>query len=145
MVPEDLPASRPKPTVAQLGVDLAGLQWQRSGVGDGSFEVAFVRRGIGQCGGASADWVLLRVVGDPAGRVLVFDQIEWACFLDGVRGGEFDPGAAASRKPGPARLVPARPGLAGSSGHRRVGGTAQRGTGRWPCPARPDQSSNWCA
>jgi hypothetical protein len=32
----------------------------------------------------------MRVVGDPAGRVLVFDRNEWECFLDGVRKGEFD-------------------------------------------------------
>ncbi len=37
-----------------------------------------------------ADWVLMRVAGDPAGRVLVYDMNEWACFLDGVRNGEFD-------------------------------------------------------
>jgi hypothetical protein len=32
----------------------------------------------------------MRVGGDPAGRVLVYDRHEWECFLDGVRGGEFD-------------------------------------------------------
>ena len=32
----------------------------------------------------------MRVVGDEAGRVLVFDRNEWECFLDGVRKGEFD-------------------------------------------------------
>jgi len=35
------------------------------------------------------------VVGDPAGRVLIYDRHEWECFLDGVRNGEFDGGAAA--------------------------------------------------
>jgi hypothetical protein len=35
-------------------------------------------------------WVLVRVTGDPEGRVLVYDEHEWACFLDGVRNGEFD-------------------------------------------------------
>jgi len=34
--------------------------------------------------------VLMRVVGDPAERVLVYDRHEWECFLDGVRKGEFD-------------------------------------------------------
>jgi hypothetical protein len=37
-----------------------------------------------------ARWVLLRVVGDPQGRILVYDQHEWDCFLDGAKGGEFD-------------------------------------------------------
>ena len=77
-------AGRPKPTVAQLGIDLAAQDWQRSGVSDGSFEVALVR--------TDADWVLLRVAGDPVGRVLVYDRIEWECFLDGVGRGEFDVG-----------------------------------------------------
>jgi hypothetical protein len=40
-----------------------------------------------------ADWVLMRVAGDPSGRVLVYDTYEWACFLDGVRKGEFDDAA----------------------------------------------------
>ena len=109
-------ASRLKPTAAQLSIGLAAKDWQRSGVGDGSFEVAFVRGAAGRNGGASpspgrssgagassaawsdasqdagADdvWVLLRVAGDPAGRVLVYDRIEWECFLDGAARGEFD-------------------------------------------------------
>lgn len=102
-------ASRQKPTVTELGVDMATLDWQRSGVGDGSFEVAFVSGTGGQDGAsspegtagrvgpadaASAQWILLRVAGDPAGRVLVYDRIEWLCFVDGARGGEFDPGRA---------------------------------------------------
>jgi hypothetical protein len=37
--------------------------------------------------------VLMRVAGDPAGRVLVYDMNEWTCFLDGVRNGEFDDAA----------------------------------------------------
>ena len=32
----------------------------------------------------------MRVAGDPAHRVLVFDRHEWECFLDGARNGEFD-------------------------------------------------------
>ncbi len=95
---------RRKPTTAQLGVSLETLAWQRSGAGDGSFEVAFVAAAgpAGVPGRApaareeagdlpAAEWVLLRVAGDPAGRVLVYDRVEWRCFLDGARSGEFDP------------------------------------------------------
>ena len=74
-----------KPTVEALGIDVAALCWQRSGEGDGTIEIAF----IGQPG-KPGEWVLMRVVGDPAGRVLVYDRHEWECFLDGVRKGEFD-------------------------------------------------------
>ena len=74
-----------KPTVETLGIDVAALCWQRSGEGDGTIEIAF----IGQPG-KRGEWVLMRVVGDPAGRVLVYDRHEWECFLDGVRKGEFD-------------------------------------------------------
>ncbi|HET7018832.1 MAG TPA: DUF397 domain-containing protein [Streptosporangiaceae bacterium] len=98
--------ARRKPTIRQLGIDLADLDWQRSGTGAGSLEVAFVGGRGGQGGrsdsggggdsgggdqqdGASADWVLLRIAEDPAGRVLVYDRTEWACFLDGVGRGEF--------------------------------------------------------
>jgi len=83
-----------KPTVADLGVDLAALSWQRSGTGDGAIEVAFARAGVGGSEGPgkgeAEDWVLMRVAGDPAGRILVFDRNEWDCFLDGARNGEFD-------------------------------------------------------
>ncbi len=85
-----------KPAPADLGVDLAALDWQRSGAGHGSFEVAFVagrRDGTGpqDTGEAGkADWVLLRVTGEREGRVLVYDRNEWECFLDGARHGEFD-------------------------------------------------------
>ncbi|HXP21236.1 MAG TPA: hypothetical protein VN840_16460 [Streptosporangiaceae bacterium] len=153
--------SRLKPTVAQLGIDLAAQDWHRSGTGDGSFEVAFVRGAAGPSAGSTggvglsagpdraaglsagpdrgaagssavpasgagssagpdraagpsatsqpaADstastrsdpsagtapddvWVLLRVAGDPDGRVLVYDRVEWECFLDGASRGEFD-------------------------------------------------------
>jgi hypothetical protein len=40
----------------------------------------------------------MRVAGDPARRVLVYDRNEWECFLDGVRNGEFD-GAPAHDAP----------------------------------------------
>jgi hypothetical protein len=90
-----------KPTLAQLGIDPDDLYWQRSGPGDGSLEVAFVDEDAGQpceqySGGpgddrrpGAAEWVLLRVAGDPEGRVLVYDRTEWMCFLDGVSRGEF--------------------------------------------------------
>jgi hypothetical protein len=99
---------RAKPTAAGLEVDLASLDWQRSGIGAGSFEVAFVasqmrnpRTPAGKAPGAAPgrelgsncpviDWVLLRVAGDPVGRVLVYDRNEWLCFLDGAARGEFD-------------------------------------------------------
>ena len=94
------PSAQPaKPTPAGLGIDLATLDWQRSGSGPGSFEIAFVAgsRGRRPATGpsrvgplAAADWVLLRVAGDPTGRVLVYDRNEWTCFLDGAGHGEFD-------------------------------------------------------
>jgi len=84
-----------KPTVEELGIDVAAQRWRRSGEGDGSIEVAIVtgrdRGGPGEePAGPGGDWVLMRVAGDPAGRVLVYDRHEWECFLDGVRNGEFD-------------------------------------------------------
>lgn len=81
-----------KPTVSGLGIDLAAQAWQRSGRGDGALEVAFARTEDGT--GTGAEWVLMRVAGDPAQRVLVFDRHEWECFLDGARNGEFDDAAA---------------------------------------------------
>ena len=75
-----------KPTPDELGIDLARLVWQRSGKGDGSIEIAFPL----SAGWTRGDWVLMRVAGDQAGRVLVFDRNEWDCFLDGARNGEFD-------------------------------------------------------
>ncbi|MGH3398421.1 MAG: DUF397 domain-containing protein [Streptosporangiaceae bacterium] len=72
-----------KPTVESLGIDLDAQEWQRSGSGDGMIEVALVDA-------ADSDWVLMRVSGDEADRVLVYDRHEWECFLDGVRHGEFD-------------------------------------------------------
>lgn len=76
-------APEAKPTVAQLGIDVDAQRWQRSGTGAGAVEVAFV----------GAEWVLMRVAGDPAGRVLVYDRFEWECFLDGAKKGEFDDAA----------------------------------------------------
>jgi hypothetical protein len=89
-----------KPSPADLGIDLAALQWQRSGNGEGSIEVAFplatgpdAMVASGAVSWAHGDWVLMRVAGDPAERVLVFDRNEWECFLDGVRNSEFDDAA----------------------------------------------------
>jgi len=84
-----------KPTVSELGIDLSAQVWRRSGQGDGAIEIAFAQapdpRGPGGPGGpGSGHWVLMRVTGDPEGRVLVFDRHEWECFLDGARNGEFD-------------------------------------------------------
>jgi hypothetical protein len=81
-----------KPTVADLGIDLAKQAWQRSGRGEGAIEgaieVAFAQASAPGSGPSS--WVLMRVTGDPEQRVLVFDRHEWDCFLDGARNGEFD-------------------------------------------------------
>jgi hypothetical protein len=73
-----------KPTVAELGIDIGAQDWQRSSEGDGAIEVAFVSGTVG------TEWVLMRVAGDQEGLILVYDRNEWECFLDGVRGGEFD-------------------------------------------------------
>jgi hypothetical protein len=80
-----------KPTTDELGIDLAVLAWRRSGEGDGSIEIAFPLSDRWVRG----DWVLMRVAGDAAGRVLVFDRNEWECFIDGARNGEFDGAARA--------------------------------------------------
>ena len=58
-----------KPTVEDLGIEVDAQQWQRSGDGEGSLEVAFVPGADG-----AADWVLMRVAGDPQGRILVYDR-----------------------------------------------------------------------
>jgi hypothetical protein len=76
-----------KPSVSELGIDLAAQAWQRSGRGDGAIEVAVTNAP------APGRWVLMRVAGDPEQRVLVFDRHEWECFLDGARNGEFDDAA----------------------------------------------------
>jgi hypothetical protein len=78
-----------KPTVEELGIDVRALDWQRSGRGAGSIEIAFVGFG-GTAAPAEGEWVLMRVADDPARRVLVYDRYEWECFLDGVKNGEFD-------------------------------------------------------
>jgi hypothetical protein len=70
-------------SVADLGVDPSVQAWQRSGHDDGAIEVAFVDA-LGQ------RWVLMRVAGDLAGRVLVYNRHEWECFVDAAKAGEFD-------------------------------------------------------
>jgi hypothetical protein len=88
---ESRPAPAVKPTPADLGIDLAAAKWERSGEGEGRIEVAFPPSpASGEVTWARGEWVLMRVSGDPASRVLVFDRNEWECFLDGVRNGEFD-------------------------------------------------------
>jgi hypothetical protein len=81
-----------KPSVSELGIDLAAQVWQRSGRGDGAIEVAFARAPDPGIPG-SGRLVLMRVTGDPEQRVLVFGRHEWECFLDGARNGEFDDAA----------------------------------------------------
>jgi Domain of unknown function (DUF397) len=78
-----------KPTLAELGIDVGAQAWQRSGDGDGAIEIAFARAPASSAG----PWILMRVAGDPANRVLVYDRHEWECFLDGVKNGEFDDAA----------------------------------------------------
>jgi len=86
-MPDNLPA----------GIDPSTLEWRRHSAGAdgarGDIEVAITPRAGG------GNWVLLRVTGDPAGRVLAYDDHEWECFLDGARKGEFgvpgqDPGGS---------------------------------------------------
>ena len=113
-----------KPTVEELGIDVAAQHWRRSGDGDGAIEVAMAGRHGQPVPGegpddAGADWVLMRVAGDPSGRVLVYDRHEWECFLDGVRNGEFDD-ALADDAP---------------AGHVRAGGTPAGGAPAKEAPA----------
>ncbi|WP_433475919.1 DUF397 domain-containing protein [Spirillospora sp. CA-142024] len=69
-----------KPTIEELGVDPDAIDWKRSQTDEGGIEVAFV-----------GEWTLLRTSGD---LISVFDEHEWACFLDGVKKGEFDQAAS---------------------------------------------------
>jgi hypothetical protein len=79
-----------KPTVEELGIDVDAQVWHRSGGADGSIEVAFVGSACLAGETPYGEWVLMRVAGDAAGRVLVYDRFEWECFLDGAKNGEFD-------------------------------------------------------
>lgn len=76
-----------KPTPESLGIDLTSLAWRSAGRSPGAIEIATAGPHGEPAGQA---WVLMRVTGDPDGRVLVYDRHEWDCFLDGVRNGEFD-------------------------------------------------------
>jgi hypothetical protein len=80
-------AQAAKPTVAELGISADALTWRCSSAGPGAIEVAFAHA-HGQ------QWALVRLAGDPDGRVSVFSRFEWDCFLDGVRNGEFDDAAS---------------------------------------------------
>jgi hypothetical protein len=65
-----------------LTVDLDSAQWRKSSLSgscDNCVEVAFVGEAIA-----------IRDSKDPNGPALVYTQAEWAAFLGGVRGGEFD-------------------------------------------------------
>jgi hypothetical protein len=139
MAPDDRSLARAKPSVTELGVDLAGLEWQRSGTGEGSFEVAFVGEQSGRRVGARAEWVLLRVAGDPAGRVLIYDRVEWACFLDGVRRGEFDLGGDTARP-----RQAGRPSAGDSTAVRRPGRTFRHDGGVRSHIFQVNHFSNWC-
>jgi len=75
-------SQRRKPTVEELGVDVDAVTWLRSSDGPGAIEVAFFD-----------SWVLMRLGGDAANRILVYDHHEWECFLDGAKKGEFDDAA----------------------------------------------------
>ena len=88
---ETTAGAQAKPTPGDLGIDPTTQHWERSGAEDGSIEIAFPEN---PARWARGDWVLMRVAGDQAGRVLVFDRNEWVCFLDGVRKGEFDDATA---------------------------------------------------
>ena len=65
-------------------VDLRSATWQKSSHSgnNGCVEVAFVE-----------DRVAVRHSKQHGGPVLVFTAHEWAAFLRGVRGGEFDQGS----------------------------------------------------
>jgi hypothetical protein len=72
-----------KPTVTELGIDPAEVEWKASGKGPGTIEVAFVSA-------RGTEWVLLQVRDNPDELVSVFTRFEWECFLDGAKSGEFD-------------------------------------------------------
>jgi hypothetical protein len=102
-----------KPTVAELGIDPAAQAWRGSGYGDGTVEIAFAHAARSSAPSDRAEWVLMRVTGDPEQRVLVFDRHEWECFLDGARSGEFD--AAAAPRPSSPAPRPSSPAAGGIS------------------------------
>ncbi|GAB2576999.1 DUF397 domain-containing protein [Streptomyces capparidis] len=73
------PHRRPSPE------DLAAAEWFKSSASSangGCLEIAFF-----------PGWVALRDNEDPANPPFVVTDHVWRCFLDGARGGEFDPTA----------------------------------------------------
>jgi len=88
-----------KPSAENLAIDVDALAWQRSGDETDAIEIALVGSTAGS--GSGTQWVLMRVAGDPAGRVLVYDRHEWECFLDGARVGEFDDAVGCHQAAGP--------------------------------------------
>lgn len=76
-------AAERKPTVDDLATDLETLSWRPNRGGDGAIEIAFAEA-LGQ------RWVLMRIVGDPANFVTVYNRHEWDCFVDAAKAGEFD-------------------------------------------------------
>jgi hypothetical protein len=79
----NIEAMQRKVRVEDLGLDLDAQTWHRSGDVEGAIEVAFVT-------GPGGRWALMRIAGDAEGRVLVYTQHEWECFVDGAKKGEFD-------------------------------------------------------
>jgi hypothetical protein len=75
-----------KPTIRELGIDPADVEWRGSGRDPGTIQV-------GQVSALGKDWMLLRVLGDSSGLISVFTRHEWECFLDGAKNGEFDDAA----------------------------------------------------
>jgi hypothetical protein len=62
--------------------ELANATWFKASLSNGSsgcVQVAHLQ-----------EWTALRDSKDPGGPVHLFSPHEWDCFLDGVRGGEFD-------------------------------------------------------
>jgi hypothetical protein len=99
------PGSGPsRPAVSQGGRALDGTASPRTSAypAEGGFQAD-----------ATAEWVLLRVVGDPAARVLIYDRVEWRSFIDGAARGEFDdaaaPGLFSSASPPPGNPTSRRP------------------------------------
>ena len=46
-----------KPTVEELGIDVAAQRWQRSGAGDGAIEVAMVTGAGAPAGRLARRWI----------------------------------------------------------------------------------------
>ena len=86
-------AARPQaaPGCARSPTELLSTPLEsRPDLGPGPIEVAFAQAD-------GKEWVLMRLTGDPDGRVSVFSRFERDCFLGGVRNGEFDDAASSTR------------------------------------------------